>query len=106
MTIGVIPFVIESITRLDPGIAKELSNAMDEDTNQESKFMIHIGHCHRARDFSDLDLMKKSYAAMNFFIRSDIYSEFILTGAHQTIGMNLLLLLLLLEDCNNVVVWR
>ncbi|KAF9366835.1 hypothetical protein BGX34_003935 [Mortierella sp. NVP85] len=82
---GMIPFVIESITRLDPEIAKDLSNDMEDDTNQDSKFMRHVEHCRRTRDFSDMELMKKSYTAMNFLIRNDVYNEFILSGAHQLI---------------------
>ncbi|KAF9276458.1 hypothetical protein BGZ68_010005 [Mortierella alpina] len=82
---GMVPYVIESITRLDPEIAKGLSNGMDDDSNQESKFMTRVELCKRKRDYSDLDLMKKSYTAMNFITRSDVYNEFILSSSHQTV---------------------
>ncbi|KAF9978244.1 hypothetical protein BGZ65_007073, partial [Modicella reniformis] len=82
---GMVPYVIESITRLDSEIAKELSNDMEEDTNQESRFMKHTEQCHRTRDYSNLDLMKKSYTAMNVLIRNDVYNEFVLSSAHQSI---------------------
>ncbi|KAF9985174.1 hypothetical protein BGZ75_003265 [Mortierella antarctica] len=82
---GMVPYVIESITRLDPEIAKGLSNGMDDDSNQESKFMTRVEQCKRKRDYSDLDLMKKSYTAMNFITRSDVYNEFILSSSHQTV---------------------
>ncbi|KAF9439173.1 hypothetical protein BGZ76_010072 [Entomortierella beljakovae] len=82
---GMIPYVIESITRLDPEVAKELENELDEGVNQESKFVIHDKHCRRKRDYSDINLMKKSYIAMNFFLRGDVYNEFILGIIHQTI---------------------
>ncbi|KAF8941630.1 hypothetical protein BGZ58_003660 [Dissophora ornata] len=82
---GMIPYVIESITRLDSEIAKSLSNGMDDDASQESKFMTRMVQCRRARDFSDLNLMKKSYTAMNFLTRSDVYNEFILSSSHQAI---------------------
>lgn len=83
---GMIPFVVESITRLDPVIAKDLASAVNnDDVNRESRFLKHVEQCRRTRDFSDLDLMKKSYTAMNLFIRNDVYNEFILSGNHQTI---------------------
>ena len=84
-----IPYVIESITRLDPEVAKSLSNGMDDDASQESKFMTRMEQCRRARDFSDLNLMKKSYTAMSFLTRSDVYNEFILSSSHQAIGMGI-----------------
>ncbi|KAF9556853.1 hypothetical protein EC968_007930 [Mortierella alpina] len=86
---GMVPYVIESITRLDPEIAKGLSNGMDDDSNQESKFMTRVEQCRRKRDYSDLDLMKKSYTAMNFITRSDVYNEFILSNSHQTVVLEL-----------------
>ncbi|KAG0211044.1 hypothetical protein BGX28_008614 [Mortierella sp. GBA30] len=85
MISGMVPFVIESITRLDPDIAKGVDSDMDDDMNQESKFMTRVERCSRKRDFSDLELMKKSYTAMNFFTRSDVYNEFILNSSHQTV---------------------
>ncbi|KAG0053299.1 hypothetical protein BGZ83_001338 [Gryganskiella cystojenkinii] len=87
MTPGILANVIEYITRLDPDVAKELSNNadIDEDVNQETLFMTRVQHCSRKRDFSDLNLMKKSYTAMNFIVRTDVYNEFILSSGHQTI---------------------
>lgn len=83
-----LPFVIECITRLDPEIAKELNEDMDDDeTNQESKFMARLKYSRRKRDYADLNLMKKSYTTMNFLTRSDVYNEFILSSGHQVIGM-------------------
>ncbi|KAF9182283.1 hypothetical protein BGZ51_004836 [Haplosporangium sp. Z 767] len=82
---GMLPYVIESITRLDPEIAKDLSNDMDVDVNQETRFMAWVKQCSRKRDYSNLDLMKKSYTAMNFITRSDVYNEFILSSGHQVI---------------------
>ncbi|KAI7829725.1 hypothetical protein BC939DRAFT_319928 [Gamsiella multidivaricata] len=82
---GMIPYVIESITRLDPEIAKNISNGMDDNYNQETKFMTRVKQCRRMRDYSDLDLMKKSYTAMNFLTRNDVYNEFILSSSHQSI---------------------
>ncbi|KAF9169650.1 hypothetical protein BGX20_010031 [Mortierella sp. AD010] len=83
---GMVPYVIESITRLDPEIAKDLSNGMDDNVNQEAKFMTRVEQCRRTRDYSDINLMKRSYTAMNFITRSDVYNEFILSSSHQTIG--------------------
>ncbi|KAF9394949.1 hypothetical protein BGX21_010161 [Mortierella sp. AD011] len=82
---GMVPYVIESITRLDPEIAKDLSNGMDDNVNQEAKFMTRVEQCRRTRDYSDINLMKRSYTAMNFITRSDVYNEFILSSSHQTI---------------------
>ncbi|KAG0294830.1 hypothetical protein BGZ96_000401 [Linnemannia gamsii] len=83
---GMLPFVIECITRLDPEIAKELNEDMDDDeTNQESKFMTRLKYSRRKRDYADLNLMKKSYTTMNFLTRSDVYNEFILSSGHQVI---------------------
>ncbi|KAI1306467.1 hypothetical protein EDD11_004737 [Mortierella claussenii] len=82
---GMISYVIESITRLDPEIAKNIDDGMDDDANQESKFMTRVEQCRRTRDYSDLNLMKKSYTAMNFITRSDVYNEFILSSSHQSI---------------------
>lgn len=85
--IGMLPFVIEYITRLDPEIAKELNEDMDNDeTNQESKFMTRLKYSRRKRDYADINLMKKSYTTMNFLTRSDVYNEFILSSGHQVIG--------------------
>jgi len=85
--IGVLGVVIEYITRLDPEIAKEINSEEDVDANQETLFMRRVQQCSRKRDHSDLNLMKKSYTAMNFIIRTDVYNEFILSSGHQTIGM-------------------
>ncbi|KAF9199883.1 hypothetical protein BGZ49_009951 [Haplosporangium sp. Z 27] len=82
---GMISYVVESITRLDPEIAKSYSNGMDDDANRETKFMTHVKQCHRTRDYSDLNLMKRSYTAMNFITRNDVYNEFILSSSHQAI---------------------
>ncbi|KAF9132360.1 hypothetical protein BGW39_000299 [Mortierella sp. 14UC] len=83
---GMLPFVIECITRLDPEIAKELNEGMDDDeANQESKFMTRLKYSRRKRDYSDINLMKKSYTTMNFLTRSDVYNEFILSSGHQVI---------------------
>ncbi|KAG0073660.1 hypothetical protein BGZ90_011414 [Linnemannia elongata] len=83
---GMLPFVIECITRLDPEIAKELNEDMDNDeTNQESKFMTRLKYSRRKRDYADINLMKKSYTTMNFLTRSDVYNEFILSSGHQVI---------------------
>ncbi|KAG0313922.1 hypothetical protein BGZ99_008497 [Dissophora globulifera] len=87
---GMIPYVIESITRLDPELTKSFSpGADDDDSSQESKFMTHVDQCRRMRDFSDLNLMKRSYTAMNFLTRSDVYNEFILSSSHQAIVRDL-----------------
>ncbi|KAF9116659.1 hypothetical protein BGX27_000578 [Mortierella sp. AM989] len=85
MISGMVPYVIESITRLDPVIAKSFHDGMDVDVNQESKFMTRVEQCRRKRDYSDLNLMKRSYTAMNFITRSDVYNEFILSSSHQSI---------------------
>ncbi|KAF8944920.1 hypothetical protein BGZ47_003504 [Haplosporangium gracile] len=86
MISGMLPFVIECITRLDPEIAKELNEDMgDDETNQESKFMTRLKYSRRKRDYADISLMKKSYTTMNFLIRTDVYNEFILSGSHQVI---------------------
>ncbi|KAG9064551.1 hypothetical protein KI688_002809 [Linnemannia hyalina] len=83
---GMLPFVIECITRLDPEIAKELNEDMDGDeTNQESKFMTRLKYSRRKRDYADINVMKKSYTTMNFLTRSDVYNEFILSSGHQVI---------------------
>ncbi|KAF9318110.1 hypothetical protein BG003_011764 [Podila horticola] len=82
---GMIPYVVETITRLDPEIAKEIQEDDNLDESQESKFMRRVEHCRRKRDYSDLNLMKKSYTAMNFFVRNDMYNEFILSNGHQMI---------------------
>ncbi|KAF9911450.1 hypothetical protein EC991_003706 [Linnemannia zychae] len=83
---GMLPFVIECITRLDPEIAKELNEDMDDDeANQESKFMARLKCSRRKRDHSDINLMKKSYTTMNFLTRNDVYNEFILSSSHQVI---------------------
>ncbi|KAG0219228.1 hypothetical protein BGX33_004041 [Mortierella sp. NVP41] len=83
---GMLPFVIECITRLDPVVAKELNEDMDDnEANQETKFMTRLKHCRRKRDHSELSLMKKSYTTMNFLTRSDVYNEFILSSGHQVI---------------------
>ncbi|KAF9351512.1 hypothetical protein BGX26_010501 [Mortierella sp. AD094] len=66
-------------------IAKDLGNGMDDDANQESKFMTRVEQCRRTRDYSDINLMKRSYTAMNFITRSDVYNEFILSSSHQAI---------------------
>ncbi|KAF9584629.1 hypothetical protein BGW38_005789 [Lunasporangiospora selenospora] len=80
-----IPFVVGSITRLDPEVAKTFNHDMDIDATQEAKFMSRVQQCSRKRDYSDINLMKKSYTAMNFFTRSDVYNEFILSNNHQII---------------------
>ncbi|KAG0034976.1 hypothetical protein BGZ81_001925 [Podila clonocystis] len=85
MISGMIPYVVETITRLDPEIAKEIQEDDNLDESQESKFMRRVEHCRRKRDYSDLNLMKKSYTAMNFFVRNDMYNEFILSNGHQMI---------------------
>lgn len=85
-SIGVLGLVIEYITRLDPEVAKELDSEEDLDANQETLFMRRVQQCSRKRDHSDLNLMKKSYTAMNFIVRTDVYNEFILSSGHQTIG--------------------
>ncbi|KAF8931457.1 hypothetical protein BGZ52_012531 [Haplosporangium bisporale] len=82
---GMVPYVVETITRLDPEIAKDIHEDENQDENQESKFMRRVEHCRRKRDYSDLNLMKKSYTAMNFFVRNDMYNEFILSNGHQMI---------------------
>ncbi|KAG0040258.1 hypothetical protein BGZ82_004262 [Podila clonocystis] len=85
MISGMISYVVETITRLDPEIAKEIQEDDNLDESQESKFMRRVEHCRRKRDYSDLNLMKKSYTAMNFFVRNDMYNEFILSNGHQMI---------------------
>ncbi|KAF9405201.1 hypothetical protein BGZ94_003697 [Podila epigama] len=86
---GMIPYVVGMITRLDPEIAKQVyaDDPQDEtmDGTQEAKFMKHYEYCCRSRDYSDLNLMKKSYTAMNFLVRNDMYNEFILSNSHQQI---------------------
>ncbi|KAK3824308.1 MAG: hypothetical protein J3R72DRAFT_458293 [Linnemannia gamsii] len=83
---GMLSFVIECITRLDPEIKKELNEDMDDDeASQESKFMSRLKYSRRKRDHSNLNLMKKSYTTMNFLTRSDVYNEFILSSGHQVI---------------------
>ncbi|KAG0098953.1 hypothetical protein BGZ93_009746 [Podila epicladia] len=85
MISGMISYVVETITRLDPEIAKEMQEDDNLDESQESKFLRRVEHCRRKRDYSDLNLMKKSYTAMNFFVRNDMYNEFILSNGHQMI---------------------
>ncbi|KAF9924963.1 hypothetical protein FBU30_005179 [Linnemannia zychae] len=83
---GILPFVVEFITRLDTEYAKEINEDMDDDnTSQESRFLARFKYCRRKRDFSDINLMKKSYTTMNFLIRNDVYNEFILNSGQKVI---------------------
>ncbi|KAG0346784.1 hypothetical protein BG004_000826 [Podila humilis] len=82
---GMIQYVVETITRLDPELAKQIQDDENMDENQESKFLRRVEQCRRKRDWSDLALMKKSYSAMSFFIRGDMYNDFILSNRHDLI---------------------